>query len=214
MELLHGANVRYASVIFLQLPLCLVHWLIGAARDRIDDVDHAHHSRAARVRCLLLWWRWWRWLGVMRLMVDGWVRPRRYKYRRLLRVHGWGRRQLRRRRSVRLRWVEHLRGRRRLERLVVIWWRQSPELPRILALHDVIHSQARCFPLQLLLDRRRALMGVVVSVNPMEPIEKPFTAPRCDGFCCCGFGPLPFLCPLLCPPPFRFWFWSGVQIHC
>jgi hypothetical protein len=70
-----------------------------------------------------------------------------------------------------------------MERLVVIWWRQGPELPRVLALHDVIHSQARClrlllsFPLQLLLDRRRALMGVVVSVDPMEPIEKPFAAP-------------------------------------
>jgi hypothetical protein len=176
--------VRYASVIFLSLPLCLVHWLIGVARDCIDDVDHAHHSRAARVRCPLLWWRWWRWLSVMRLMVDGWVRPRRYKYRRLLRVHGWGRRQLRHRRSVCLLWVEHLRGRRRLERLVVIWRRQGPELAHVLALHGVIHSQARClrlllsFPLQLLLDRRRALMGVVVSVDPMEPIEKPFAAPR------------------------------------
>jgi hypothetical protein len=101
----------------------------------------------------------------MRLMVDGWVRPRRYEYRRLLRVHGWGGDS----------WVEHLRGRRRLERLVVIWWRQGPELPHVLALHDVIHSQARClrlllsFPLQLLLDRRRALMGVVLRVDPMEP---------------------------------------------
>jgi hypothetical protein len=155
MEVLPGANVQYASVIFLPLPLRLVHWLIGSARDCIDDVDHAHHSRAARVRGLLLWRRW---LGVMRLMVDGWVRPRRHKYRRLLRVHGRGRWQLRRRRSVRLRWVEHLCGRRRLERLVVIWWRQGPELPCVLALHDVIHSQARClrllliFPFQLLLD--------------------------------------------------------------
>jgi hypothetical protein len=54
------------------------------------------------------------------LMVDGWVRPRRHKYRRLLRVHGWGRWQLWRRRSVYLRWLEHLRRHRRLERLVVI----------------------------------------------------------------------------------------------
>jgi hypothetical protein len=156
----------------------------------------------------------------MLLMVDGWVRPRRHKYRRLLRVHGWGWRQLRRRRSVCLRWVEPLHGCRRLERLVVIWWRQSPELPRVLALHDVIHSQARClrlllsFPLQLLLDRRRALMGVMVSVDPMEPTEKPLAAPRCGGCGCCGLGPLPFLCPPLCPSPFRFWFWSGGEIHC
>jgi hypothetical protein len=71
MEVLAGANVRHASVIFLSLPLRLVHWLIESARDCIDDVDHAHHSRAARVRGLLLWQRWWRWLGVMRLVVDG-----------------------------------------------------------------------------------------------------------------------------------------------
>jgi hypothetical protein len=44
MEVLPGANVRHASVVFLSLPLCLVHWLIGSARDCIDDVDHAHHS--------------------------------------------------------------------------------------------------------------------------------------------------------------------------
>jgi hypothetical protein len=142
------------------LPLRLMRWLIGSARDCIDDVDHAHHSRAARVRGLLLWRRWWRWLGVMRLVVDGWVRPRRHKYRRLLRVHERRQWQLRRRRRVRLRWVEHLRGRRRLERLVVIWWRQGLELPRILVLHDVIHSQACClrlllsFPFQLHLDCR------------------------------------------------------------
>jgi hypothetical protein len=67
--------------------------------------------------------------------------------------------------------------------LVVIWWWQGPELPHVLALNDVIHSEARClrlllsFPLQLLLDHRRALMGVVVSVDPMEPTEKPFAAP-------------------------------------
>jgi hypothetical protein len=47
----------------------------------------------------------------------------------------------------------------------------------------MVHSQARClrllvsFPLQLLLDRQRALMGVVVSIDPMEPAEEPFTAP-------------------------------------
>jgi hypothetical protein len=72
----------------------------------------------------LLWW-WWRWwLAVRRLMVDGWVRPQRHKYRRLLRVHGWRRWQLWRRRSVCLRWLEHLCRRRRLERLVgVIRWR-------------------------------------------------------------------------------------------
>jgi hypothetical protein len=56
-------------------------------------------------------------------------------------------------------------------------------LSLILALHDVVHSQACClclllsFPLQLLLDRRRSLMGVVVSVDPMEPTEEPFAAP-------------------------------------
>jgi hypothetical protein len=108
---------------------------------------------------------------------------------------------------------------RRLERLVVIWWRQSLELPRVLALHHEIHSQARClrllsFPLQLLFDRRRTLMGVVVSVDPMEPTKNLSPPPRCGRCGCCGFGPLPFLCPPLCPPPFRFWFWSGAQIHC
>jgi hypothetical protein len=149
MEVLPGANVRHASVILLSLPLRLMHWFVGPTRDCIGDVDHAHHSRAARVRGFLLWQRWWWWLGVMRLMVDGWVRPRRHKYRRLLHVHGRGRRQLRRRRRVRLWWVEHLRGRRRLERLVVIWWRLGPELPRVLILHDVIHSQARCLRLLL-----------------------------------------------------------------
>jgi hypothetical protein len=209
MKIFPGTNVRYASVIFLPLTLRLVHWLIGAARDCIDDIDHTHHSQAARIRCLLLWWRWWWWwLGVMCLMVDGWVRPRRHKYRRLLRVHGWGWWQLRCRRSVYLRWVEHLRGRQRLERLVVIWWRQNRELSRVLALRDVVHNQARClrlllsFPLQLLLDRLRALMGVVVSVDPIEPTEKPFAAPHCGGCGCCGFGPLPFLCPPLCPLSF------------
>jgi hypothetical protein len=80
MEVLARANVRHASVIFLSLPLRLVHCLIGSARDCIDDVDHADHSRAARVRGLFLWWRWWRWLCVMRLVVDGWVRPQRHKY--------------------------------------------------------------------------------------------------------------------------------------
>jgi hypothetical protein len=75
-----------------------------------------------------------------------------------------------------------------LETLVVIWWWQGPELSHVLALHDVIHSQAHClrlllsFPLQLLLDRRRALMGVVVSVDSMEPTEKPFAAPTVAGF--------------------------------
>jgi hypothetical protein len=46
----------------------------------------------------------------------------------------------------------------------------------------MIHSRARClrlllsFPLQLI-DHRRALMGVVVSVDPMEPTEKPLAPP-------------------------------------
>jgi hypothetical protein len=74
-----------------------------------------------------------------------------------------------------------MRGCRRLERLVVIWWWQGPKLPRVLVLHDVIYSHTRClrfllgFPLQLHLDRRGALMCVMLGVDPMETTEKPLT---------------------------------------
>jgi hypothetical protein len=65
---------------------------------------------------------------------------------------------------------------------MVIWWWQGPELPRVLVLHDVIYSHTRClrlllsFPLQLHLDRRGALMCVMLGVDPMEPTEKPLPA--------------------------------------
>jgi hypothetical protein len=70
---------------------------------------------------------------------------------------------------------------RRLERLVVIWWWQGPKLLCVLVLHDVIYSHPRClrlflsFPLQLHLDRRGALVCVMLGIDPMEPIGKPLT---------------------------------------
>jgi hypothetical protein len=99
---------------------------------------------------------------------------------------------------------------------MVIWWWQGPELPRVLVLHDVIYSHTRClrllsFPLQLHLDRRGALMCVMLAVDPMELTEKPLTAASLRRVSLSGFGPLPFLYPPLFPPPFR---WSGVQIRC
>jgi hypothetical protein len=75
-----------------------------------------------------------------------------------------------------------MRGCRRLERLVVIWWWQGPKLPRVLVLHDVIYSHPHrlrlllSFPFQLHLDRRGALVCVMLGVDPMEPTEKPLTA--------------------------------------
>jgi hypothetical protein len=47
----------------------------------------------------------------------------------------------------------------------------------------MIYGQPGClrlflsFLVHLLLDRRRAVMRVVVSIDPMEPTEKPFAAP-------------------------------------
>jgi hypothetical protein len=64
----------------------------------------------------------------------------------------------------------------------MIWWWQSPKLARVLVLHDMVHSQPCClrlllsFPLQLHLDRRGALMCVMLCVDPVEPTEKPLTA--------------------------------------
>jgi hypothetical protein len=75
-----------------------------------------------------------------------------------------------------------MRGCRRLERLVMVRWWQGPKLARILVLHDVVHGHTRClrlllsFPLQLHLDRRGALVRVMLGIDPMEPAEKPLTA--------------------------------------
>jgi hypothetical protein len=64
---------------------------------------------------------------------------------------------------------------------MIRWW-QGPKLALILVLHDMVHSQSSClrlllsFPLQLHLDRRGALVCVVLGVDPMEPTKKPLTA--------------------------------------
>jgi hypothetical protein len=69
-------------------------------------------------------------------------------------------------------------GCRRLVRLVMVWWWQGPKLARILVLHDVIHGHARCLrlllslPLQLHLDRRGALVCVMLGIDSVEPTEK------------------------------------------
>jgi hypothetical protein len=52
-------------------------------------------------------------------------------------------------------------------------------------------------------------MGVVLGVDPMEPTEKPFAAAPLRRVLLLRLRRLPFLYPLLCLPPFRFWFWSG-----
>jgi hypothetical protein len=73
-------------------------------------------------------------------------------------------------------------GCRRLEELVMVRWWQGPKLARILIFHDVIHGHACClrlllsFPLQLHLDRRGALVCVMLGIDPMEPTEKLLTA--------------------------------------
>jgi hypothetical protein len=64
----------------------------------------------------------------------------------------------------------------------MVWWWQGPELARILVLHDMVNSHACCLrlllrlPLQFHLDRRGALVRVVLGINSMEPAEKPLTA--------------------------------------
>jgi hypothetical protein len=63
----------------------------------------------------------------------------------------------------------------------MVWWWQGPELTRILVFHDMVHGHAcflrllLCLPLQFHLDRRRALVRVVLGINSMEPAEKPLT---------------------------------------
>jgi hypothetical protein len=64
----------------------------------------------------------------------------------------------------------------------MVWWWQGPELARILVLHDMVHGHACCLrlllrlPLQFHLDRRGALVRVVLGIDSMEPAEKPLTA--------------------------------------
>ena len=41
VEMLAFAHMRDSVEVFFPLPLCLVYWLIGSARDGIDDVHRA-----------------------------------------------------------------------------------------------------------------------------------------------------------------------------
>jgi hypothetical protein len=153
-------------------------------------------------------------VGVMCWVVSGRVRPRRHENRRLLCVRGRGRKQLRHRRCIRLRWVESMRRCRRLVRLVMVWWWQGPKLTRILEFHDMVHGHACCLrfllrlPLQFHFDRRGALVRVVLGINSMELAEKPLTTGPLRRIMLLRLRPLLCLYPPLCPPP-RCWFWSG-----
>jgi hypothetical protein len=107
-----------------------------------------------------------------------------------------------------------------LERLVVIWWWQGPELPRVLVLHDVIYSHARClglllsFPFQLHLDRRGALMCVMVGIDPMEPTEKPLTAAPLRRILLLRFRPFAIFVSAFVPATVDSGSGQGVQIRC
>jgi fermentation-respiration switch protein FrsA (DUF1100 family) len=68
-----------------------------------------------------------------------------------------------------------------LVRLVMVRWWQGPELTHIFVFHDMVHVHARCLrlllrlSLQFHLDRRGALVRVVLCINSMEPAEETFT---------------------------------------